>query len=42
MDYMVIIKYSTDNEEINESITNLLDSSLPYMVDNVNVVLVKN
>lgn len=37
MDVVVTISYSTDNEEVNASISEILDNMLPYMVDNVDV-----
>jgi len=37
MDVTITINYSTDNEEVNEAIGAILDNTLPYMVDNVDV-----
>lgn len=37
MDVVITISYSTDNEGVNASISNILDNMLPYMVDNVDV-----
>lgn len=37
MDIEVTITYSTDDENVNESIATLLETCLPYMVDNVEI-----
>lgn len=37
MDVVVTITYSTDNENVNESISQILDNTLPYMADNVDI-----
>ena len=37
MDVIVTIRYSTDNEDVNQSVSEILDNTLPYMVDNVSV-----
>jgi hypothetical protein len=37
MDVRVTVIYSTDNIEVNEAIEAILDNTLPYMVDNVEV-----
>jgi hypothetical protein len=37
MNYKVTINFETDGEEVLESIKALLESTLPYMVDNVNI-----
>jgi hypothetical protein len=38
MDVIVTICYSTDDEDVNASVSSLLDNTLPYMADNVDVV----
>lgn len=37
MDVVVTIRYSTDNHDVSQSISEILDNTLPYMVDNVSV-----
>ena len=37
MDYQITITYSTDNDYLNENIANLLENSLPFIVDNVKI-----
>ena len=37
MDVVVTIKYSTDNENVNQDVSNAFESFLPYMVDNVKI-----
>ena len=39
MDYKITITYSTDNDYLTENIQALLDSTLPFMVDNVKINL---
>lgn len=39
MIYTVSISYSTDAPEVNGSILQLLENTLPYMVDNVSVIM---
>jgi len=45
MDYVLTIKYSTDSaqarhdEGVNTSILAVLDNTLPYMVNNVDILL---
>lgn len=38
MDVVVTIRYQTDNEDVNASVSQILDNTLPYMADNVDVV----
>lgn len=37
MDVVITITYSTDNDEANHSISEILNNTLPYMVDNVEI-----
>ena len=37
MDVVVTIRYSTDNPDVSQSIATMLDHTLPYMVDNVDI-----
>ena len=37
MDVIVTIRYSTDNPDVSQSIATVLDHTLPYMVDNVDI-----
>lgn len=37
MDVVVTIKYSTDNEDVNASVSEILENTLPYMADNVEI-----
>lgn len=37
MDVVVTIRYSTDNPDVSHSIATMLDHTLPYMVDNVDI-----
>ena len=37
MDVVITIKYQTDNYNVNQDISNALESFLPYMVDNVKI-----
>jgi hypothetical protein len=37
MDVIVTVRYSTDDPVTNYSISNLLENTLPYMVDNVEI-----
>lgn len=33
--HKVTVYYSTDNDDVNESIKAIIDNTLPFMVDNV-------
>lgn len=37
MDVRITITYNTDNTECNEAIDCILQNTLPYMVDNVDI-----
>lgn len=39
MDVVITIKYSTDSDDtgVNESISSILENTLPYMVDNISI-----
>ena len=37
MDVVITIQYSTDNEEVNASVSEILNHTLPYMADNVEI-----
>jgi len=37
MDVRITITYTTDNTEVNESIDCILQNTLPYMADNVDI-----
>ena len=37
MNTTITIRYSTDNPTINEDISTILSSILPYMVDNISI-----
>lgn len=37
MDVVVTIRYQTDNEDVNTSVSQILDNTLPYMADNVSI-----
>ena len=37
MDVVVTICYSTDDEDVNASVSQILDNTLPYMADNVEI-----
>lgn len=39
MNYQIVIRYSTDTNDtsVTDAIKALLDNTLPYMVDNVNI-----
>lgn len=37
MDVTITIQYSTDNEDVNGSVNELLENTLPYMADNVTI-----
>ena len=38
MDILVTIRYSTDNEDVNASVSQILENTLPYMADNVEIL----
>lgn len=38
MDTTLTIKYSSDDEYINEDISTIIGSILPYMVDNIEIL----
>ena len=37
MDYQISISYSTDNGLVSDDIKKMIESVLPYMVDNVKI-----
>ena len=37
MDVRITITYSTDNLDVNEAVEAILDNTLPYMADNVDI-----
>lgn len=37
MDIIVTIRYSTDNPDVSQSVATVLENTLPYMVDNVDI-----
>jgi hypothetical protein len=38
MDVKVTIHYQTDNEDVNTSVNDILENTLPYMADNVMIL----
>lgn len=39
MDYQIVIKYTSDSDQISQSILKVLDNYLPYLADNVKVTI---
>ena len=38
MDVVVTVRYQTDNEDVNASVNDILENTLPYMADNVMIL----